>query len=138
MKFSGYTYPIVKDPKGYFHSQQDVDQIKSDLLILLLTNPGERVFLPAFGTDLRSLIFEPNDPTLAATARQRIIAAIQQWEPRIAVQQIDVLTKVDINDLNPNDTRTEAPNILEIRIMFVDPQNIQSVQQLVLAVPLGS
>lgn len=40
--YSGMGYPIVASPKGYFPVINDVDLVKGDLLILLLTNPGER------------------------------------------------------------------------------------------------
>lgn len=135
--FKGYSYPITKDALGYFHTQEDVDQIKSDLLILLLTNPGERLMLPEFGTGLRDLIFDPNDITLHNKARDLIINAIRTWEPRISVEQVDVLSSVDTTSLDRSDDLTEADAILMIRIKFLDPQNIQSVQELNLQVPLG-
>ena len=135
--FLGFPYPVVKSPKGYFYSQSGVSQIKSDLLILLLTNPGERVMQPAFGTPLRTLLFEPNDATTALAAKNMIINSIKRWEPRIAIQNIEVSTIVDKTSLNPTDDLSEIDHILFIRIIFVDPQNIKSVQELTLEVPLG-
>lgn len=136
-KFSGLPYPLTKDARGYMRTQGGIQQIKSDLLILLLTNPGERVMLPEFGTGLRKLIFEPHDITLEEQARQMIINAINTWEPRISVDEIEVLANVDENSLNPFDTRDEAGGILMIRILFKDPENMQEVQELRLDVPLG-
>jgi phage baseplate assembly protein W len=136
-KFLGFPYPVQKTVRGYFSSQsQDVDQIKSDLLILLLTNPGERVMNPRFGTPLKKLIFEPNDPRLISEARNVIINSIKQWEPRIALKQVEVLTKVDEGALNPLDDKSQIDHLLAIRIIFVDPNEIQSVQELTLEVPL--
>ena len=40
--FLGIPYPVRKNPFGFFYSQSGVNQIKSDLLCLLMTNPGER------------------------------------------------------------------------------------------------
>lgn len=136
-KFLGLPYPVTKDARGYFHTQVDVEQIKSDLLILLLTNPGERIMLPEYGTALRDLIFEPNDEALHARAREMIIDAVRIWEPRISVEQIEVLSSVDDSSLNPSDDKTEKDSILMIRIRFFDPNNIQTVQELSLQVPLG-
>jgi uncharacterized protein len=135
-KFIGFPYPILDNPKGYFYKQHDLNQIKADMLILLLTYPNERIMLPTFGTPLDDLLFDPNDATLAAKARAMIINSITNWEPRIAVNQITVLTSADVADLNSQDNLTELGAILEIRISFVDPQNIQNVQDLVLEVPL--
>ena len=36
------------------------EQIKSNLLNLLLTYPGERINLPNFGVGIKNLLFEPN------------------------------------------------------------------------------
>ena len=78
-KFLGLQYPLVKTPRGIMAQKSGVDQIKADLLQLLLTNPGERVMLPNFGTPLRRLIFEPNDPTLLQQARDMIAQSIENW-----------------------------------------------------------
>ena len=134
-KFLGLPYPTTKNPLGYWYSQSGVNQIKSDMLTLLLTNPGE---LPTFGTPLRRILFEPNDGAAAENARQLIIQSLQQWEPRIAVTQVEVSSIVDRNSLNPSDNLTQEEHILFIRILFVDPQNIQEIQELVLNVPLAS
>lgn len=134
--FLGIPYPIIKNPQGFFRSQGGVDQIKSDLLILLLTNPGDRVMNPTFGTPLRKLFFEPNDGIVATSAKNMIIESIKRWEPRVAIQDIQVNSSVD-NSLNPLDNKTQSEHILFIRIMFIDPQNIKEVQELTLEVPLS-
>lgn len=136
-KFLGIPYPVKKNPRGFFYSQGGVDQIKSDMLILLLTNPGERVMNPSYGTPLRRLFFEPNDETIKEQAKAMIANSIKQWEPRIAIQQIEVLSGVDENSLDINDDKTELDHILFIRIIFFDPENIQEVQELTLEVPLS-
>lgn len=135
--FLGVPYPIVKDARGFLYSQDGIDQIKSDMLVLLFTNPGERVMLPDFGTPLRKLIFEPNDAALRLQAKNMIINSIKKWEPRIAVKNIEVSSKVDNKSLNKADDKQELEHILFIRIIFVDPQNIKEVQELLLEVPLG-
>jgi phage baseplate assembly protein W len=93
--------------------------------------------LPEFGTPLRELIFEPNDPTIVDQARQMIIDSISQFEPRITIQAIDVSTSIDTSSLDINDPRTEIEHILSIRIAFYDPKDIQKVQELKLELPLG-
>jgi phage baseplate assembly protein W len=109
------------------------------MLVLLLTNPGERVMLPEYGTPLRKLFFEPNDASLAEQARQVVINSIKLWEPRIAVTNIEVYTGANIDDesLNSNDDLSQKEHVLFIRINFVDPENIKEVQELSLQVPLA-
>lgn len=135
--FLGIPYPIRSNPKGFLYSQDGIDQIKSDLLTLLLTNPGERVMSPFFGTPLRRLIFEPNDMKLQIEAKNMIIASIKKWEPRIAIQKIEVKSRIERDSLSKQDALTEDDHVLSIKIMFVDPQKITEIQELLLEVPLS-
>lgn len=135
-KFLGLPYPIIKNPLGFFRTQSGISQIKSDMLSLLLTNPGERVFLPDFGTPLKRLIFEQNDTALEIMAKDMIADSISKWEPRVTVQQIQVTRNIPREDLNPEDLREDIENILNIKIIFIDPENISEVQELKLEIPL--
>ena len=137
-KFLGLQYPLVKTPRGLLAHNSNVDQIKADLLQLLLTNPGERVMLPEFGTPLRKLIFEQNDASLEAMAKYIISESITKWEPRIVISNIEVTSKFDSNGLNHDDTREEIDAILGIKISFVDPENISQIESLILQIPLGA
>lgn len=137
MNYLGAPYPIVPTARGLLASPGSLEQIKADLLVLLLTNPGERIMLPDFGTPLRTLIFEPNDSRLEQAAREMIIQSIRKWEPRITVEQIDVFSKFDESSLAADDPRQDIENILGIRIIFKDPQNIADLDELRLEIPLG-
>lgn len=53
--------------------------IRDELVQLLLTNPGERAFLPEFGGGVRRLVFESSDETTAAMARAVITQAVSTW-----------------------------------------------------------
>ena len=118
-KFLGSPYPIIKHPRGFFHTQSGLDQIKSDLLVLLLTNPGERIMTPDFGTPLRKLIFEQGDSITAESIRLVIINSIKKWEPRIATSAIDVTIGSDItSDQLDRRIETEVDNIAFIRIIY--------------------
>jgi phage baseplate assembly protein W len=136
-KFLGLQYPLLKTPRGIMAQKNGVEQIKADLLQLLLTNPGERVMMPTFGTPLRQLIFEPNDSALEATAKQMIANAVLQWEPRIVVQNIEVTSNFAAKDMHPDDPGDEQPAILGIKIEFVDPDNIAQVEKIEMQLPLG-
>jgi uncharacterized protein len=46
---------------------------------LLLTNAGERPFLPTFGGNLRRLIFQGNDEVTAGLAKSSISQALAHW-----------------------------------------------------------
>ena len=140
MSFLGMPYPIIRHPLGLLRTQKGMNQVKSDLLVLLLTEPGERVMLPTFGTPLKQFFFEPNDSIVAERVKEAVANSIRTWEPRIAVTQIDVTNSESsiVNSLNPYDAKQDLGNILMIRIMFTDFTNIQEVQELKLEIPLGA
>jgi len=140
MTVFGAPFPLKPHPRGFFRTQRGLEQVKSDLLILLLTNPGERVMLPAFGTPLNSLLFEQNDPIIAEQARNMIINSINTWEPRIVIQNLEVTIGDDIpkESLNAFQDPNEAGNILLVQIEFSDFDNIKDIQNLRLEVALGN
>ena len=139
MNFLGAPYPITKHPLGLLRTQGGMNQVKSDLLVLLLTEPGERIMLPEFGTPLKQFFFEPNDSTLVDKVKQVISNSINTWEPRIAVNQIDVTNDESSigKSLDLLDNRQDAGHILMIRIIFTDFTDIQKVEELKLEIPLG-
>lgn len=138
MSFLGAPYPITKHPRGFFRTQEGVDQVKSDLLVLLLTEPGERVMLPEFGTSLKKFLFEQNDSVVYQQVREEIARAISTWEPRIAVQDIYVGSGRDnFSSLNSQDNKENLDHVLFIRIRFTNFNNIQKVEELKLEIPGG-
>ena len=55
----GVALPI--DEVNLFKGTQTVkEQIKTNLINLLLTEPGERLYTPNYGVGLKGLLFEPN------------------------------------------------------------------------------
>ena len=135
--FMGVPYPIRKTAKGFLYTQSGTNQIKSDLLQLLLTNPGDRVMLPTYGTPLRALLFQPNTSVLTETIKQAISNAISQWEPRIVVKSIDVQNNATQASLPATDPRQNLENFLSVKIRFATFNNIDVVEDLVLQIPIG-
>ena len=62
-RFINIDFPFKDSPEGFYFNLNatDADAIRADLLHLLLTNKGERLYSPDFGSDLKKFIFEPND-----------------------------------------------------------------------------
>lgn len=135
-RFLGCQYPLVKGPRGLLAQKNGIDQIKADMLQLLLTNPGERVMEPEFGVPLRKLMFEPNDPTLEAEARKMIKDALDRYEPRVVIDQVFVTSNFSEDDLDALDPGDDREHILGVKILFFDPQNIQEVNELKLEVSI--
>ena len=135
--FVGVSYPVVENAMGYFRGVSGLDVVKADLLSLLMTNPTERVMMPDFGTDLRRLLFDPNDMLLQQSVKEVIANSISKWEPRVTIQNILVGAEANI-DLNSNDDGSQDDYMLPVVIRFVDRDDISDVQELRLDVPLNA
>jgi uncharacterized protein len=66
------------------------DDVRQAILIILLTNNGERMMRPTFGAGLNSFLFEPINPTTMAALQTRVHDALIDWEPRIDVIDVSV------------------------------------------------
>ncbi|MGE5673323.1 MAG: GPW/gp25 family protein [Mycobacterium leprae] len=64
--------------------------IRESIQLILLTEPGERLLLPAFGAGLRSFLYEPNTVATRRLMEERIAGALLRWEPRIQVEEVSV------------------------------------------------
>jgi phage baseplate assembly protein W len=63
--------------------------VRQAILLLLSTRPGERVMRPDYGCDLHHLAFASNDETTAALAIYYVRRALDMWEPRVDVLELD-------------------------------------------------
>ena len=76
---------------------RDASAIKQAIVNLLMTNKGERVYQPEYGSDLRKFLFEPMDFATAAAIQSNIISTLKKFEPRIGVQTITAIPNFDDN-----------------------------------------
>jgi phage baseplate assembly protein W len=67
------------------------EQIKSNLVNLLLTNRGERIFNPEFGCGLREILFEQVTPLTEDNIRDTIISSINIYVPDITINNIEII-----------------------------------------------
>jgi phage baseplate assembly protein W len=63
--------------------------IRQALLLLLSTEPGERVMRPTYGCALEHLIFGPSDDTTAGLVIHYVRRAVETWETRVQVTDVD-------------------------------------------------
>jgi phage baseplate assembly protein W len=80
--------------------------VRQALLILLTTTPGERVMRPDYGCELQRLVFLPNDATTAGLAMHYVTQAVERWEPRVELLNVEAQP-------DPN-----APETLEITLRY--------------------
>ena len=85
-------FPFRIGPDGRTATPPSLDEhVKGEIIQLLLTSPGERLFLPPFGAGLRRLVFERNDDVSAGLSRAIISQALSSYlGTRITVLTLDV------------------------------------------------
>jgi hypothetical protein len=74
------------------------ESIRQALLLLLTTIPGERVMRPDYGCDLYRLLFSPNDDTTAGLAIYYVRRAVERWEPRVDVLEVDATRHPEVDN----------------------------------------
>lgn len=85
-------YPFKDSPKGFFLdlTQTDNKAIKADLLHLLLTRKGQRLYNPEFGTRLLEYIYEPYDGLTFDEVRDEIDTAVKTYLPQVSLTNLTV------------------------------------------------
>tara|TARA_R100001460_G_scaffold62437_8_gene102574 strand:- start:336 stop:719 length:384 start_codon:yes stop_codon:yes gene_type:complete len=99
-RFINIDFPFKNSESGFYFklNQTDKDAIKADLLHLLLTTKGERLYMPDFGSDLKKFIFEPNDNITHSEIKDNLNETIKKYIPNLVVDSID-FKKNDIEEL---------------------------------------
>ena len=64
--------------------------VRESIQVILLTERRERLMLPEFGGGLSGYLFEPNTVATRRLIKDRIQRALEEWEPRISVESVDV------------------------------------------------
>jgi len=90
-RYINIDFPFRDSKKGFYFklNQTDKDAIRADLLHLLLTNKGERLYMPDFGSDLRKFIFEPNDRITHDEIKENLNVTIKRYIPNLIVDSIE-------------------------------------------------
>ena len=96
-KFINIDFPFKNSPKGFFINLNADDQraIKADLMHLLLTRKGQRLYNPDFGTNLLKFIFEPNDSMTLQSVREEVEYSIKKYLPKLVVTALTVTPSQD-------------------------------------------
>src|SRR3972149_9771081 len=75
----------------------DINAVKQSLKTLIFTQFGERPFQPDFGSPVWGLLFEPIDPITTEVLKRAIEQVIQNHEPRVILNALDVIPQDDEN-----------------------------------------
>jgi phage baseplate assembly protein W len=78
------------------------DQIKSNLVNLLLTSTGERIMNPNFGTFLKRFLFEGITDSNLESLKDNLLNSISIYIPDITVTGITITPNTDYNSIDLN------------------------------------
>lgn len=84
----GWRFPICPDASGSLTYVDGDDNIALSLEVLLLTDWGQRVMRPTFGSTAARLVFAPGSEHFLRQLESTVSDAIRDWEPRIDVESL--------------------------------------------------
>lgn len=96
----GINYPFKGGVQNFLSKQVGIRIIKNDILQLLYTNPGERVYRPDYGVGITLYLFDQLDDSSISDLRSRIISQIGTYEPRVEIDRLNVIQDNDNNLVN--------------------------------------
>ena len=96
----------------FLMSRVTKDAFSSDLLLLLLTQKGERYYEPEYGTNLLKFIFEPNDNLTANDIEAEIKKTVSLYIPALTIDSIDFNRETD------SEGEPISDNQLNVKVKF--------------------
>jgi phage baseplate assembly protein W len=110
------TFPFKDDNeiKTYFQMNNVTkDSYSSNLLLLLLTQKGERYYESDYGTNLIKYIFEPNDNVTSQEIEEEIRNTVSLYIPEVKI------TSVTFNWNNDEEGNPTSENQLNVNVKFI-------------------
>ncbi len=92
MRSINITFPITDDPdKNNYVKTNKVTKkaFSSNLLLLLLTEKGERYYMPDYGTNLLKYLFDPSDNITYQDIEEDIRNTVSKYIPNLKIKKIN-------------------------------------------------
>lgn len=87
-------------PKGYPEPATDIELLSDSIYTILKTLPGERVYRPTFGCNLKRLLFTNMSRQASVRAITEAREAIRLNETRVIVDDIQINQDADANTIS--------------------------------------
>lgn len=96
---TGVKFPVgVDKTTGKFKMSSNEEDIKESIYIILMTQRGERLLLPNFGSNINDYVFEVMDQTNLTLMANGVKTSIANYEKRI--RDLDVSVEIDKDNNN--------------------------------------
>tara|TARA_B100000287_G_scaffold256332_1_gene240954 strand:+ start:130 stop:537 length:408 start_codon:yes stop_codon:yes gene_type:complete len=114
-KYVGIEFPLDYSPNGFFYQTKTIlQQSKSNLRNLLLTTPGERIFQPEFGSQLKFIVFEQGED-IPDRIEEAVRSAVDMHLPYIDINNVFTI---------------QDKNLVEISVEYSVPLNPDTIEVL--------
>lgn len=99
MKSINIEFPIQDSSEGtlFKMNQTTKDALRADLYLLLMTQKGERYYMPNYGTSLLEFIYEPNDQITSNDIEENIKNTVSRYIPSLKINKINFYKDIDEN-----------------------------------------
>lgn len=97
-----FDYKMEKDMYGEINFKYDKEAVQQSMIDIIMTKLGEREFMPTYGSKIYWLLFEPMNVITQMNIRDEIDNALKNWEPRIQIQDIEVIPNRNNNRYDVN------------------------------------
>jgi phage baseplate assembly protein W len=87
---AGRAFPMSVDASGSVALVRRERELEDSIRLIVATAPGERPMRPEFGCGIHDFVFAPADATTAGRIAYEVRAALDRWEPRVDVVDVDV------------------------------------------------
>ena len=114
--YQGFTYSDIKMDLAFDYTRNnellknkeikdsinslDYDAIRNSIFNLFTTVPGQKILNPVFGLNLAQYLFEPVSQNNGYLIGQEIVEGINRFEPRINVENVNVVVNQDQQEYN--------------------------------------
>ena len=86
---SGLAFPLRVDARGGIALAHEDEDVREAITLILATAPGERPLRPEFGCGIHDFVFESVDAQTVGRLELAVREALDRWEPRIDVLDVD-------------------------------------------------
>lgn len=120
----GIDLPMINGAGAAFKlNYMSIDQAVANAKNLILTDKGERIMLPEFGCNLKSILFDPIDESINENLEVIIKDSFDYWLPYIFINSLVVTNNADRNRINILLSISLQDNKLDTRSIEIAVEN---------------
>lgn len=103
-------------------TQYAKEEVRTDLIHLLLTRKGSRYYLPDFGTRLLEFIFDPLDGPTFSAIEAEIRDTVSKYIPNL---EIKTITVTDASQEESTQTLTTQGNVIDQGLLIPNQKVVE-------------